>query len=70
MAWVIVIPGKLKNIADKILLDSSNKKYIQDLVSKINKKEMMIKYVNESDENKTSKKRTDNTLGLNINIIE
>ena len=51
-------------------MDSSNKKYMQDLVSKMNKKEIVIKYNIENDTKKSDKKPGNNGLGLNINIIE
>ena len=70
LAWVVIIPEKMKIIADKVIMDSSNKKFVQDLVSKLNNKEMIIKYISENGETKTKKSVEKNTLGLDINIIE
>ena len=70
LVWSITIPEKMKIIAEKVLMDSSNKKYMQDLVSKMNKKEIVIKYNIENDTKKSDKKPGNNSLGLNINIIE
>ncbi len=70
LAWVVIIPEKMKIIADKVIMDSSNKKFVQDLVSKLNNKEMIIKYMSENGETKTKKSVEKNTLGLDINIIE
>ena len=70
LVWNIMIPEKMKLIAEKVLMDNSNKKFVQDLVSKMNKKEMVVKYSIEKSGNDNSKNVDNNTFGLNINIIE
>ena len=51
-------------------MDNSNQKFVQDLVSKKNKKEMLVKYNIENSGNKNIKKSSNNAFGLDINIIE
>ena len=70
LVWVIIIPEKMKSIAEKVVMDNSNQKFVQDLVSMKNKKQMVIKYNIETSGNKNTKKTENNAFGLNINIIE
>ena len=70
LVWVIIIPERMKSIAEKVVMDNSNQKFVQDLVSKKNKKEMLVKYNIENSGNKNIKKSSNNAFGLDINIIE